>query len=304
MIRKNTLIGAAGAGALVAVALVGPASAAGEETATVNYNCSDAAHPVATYAVDAPPASMVAGQTVSLPTTATFSLSAADTALAKTALGGATTTQLSGTITTTASNSAVGQAIALPKTTLGNDPDTVGATLITGATGTTKLRYTTAGTHTLAVGDAGKVQLQGYKADDTPAGTFTFPNSIGFGPCLNPTGPTHLQAAGIDATVAVSKDSSTTTVGAAYSKAKKQTTATAKVRGKNFNLIGTGKVTFKLKKGTTTLATIKGVKLNSKGIAKAVFKKALRHGKYKVVASYGGSAGLKASTGSHAFSVS
>jgi hypothetical protein len=303
MIRKNTLIGAAGAGALVAVALVGPASAAGELSATVNYSCATgAAKPVAVFTVDAPASStMVAGQTVSLPTTATFSLTAAETALAKTVLGGALTTQFSGTITTATSNTAVGQAITLPKTLLGND--TGGATLVNNATGTTKLRYTAAGTFTLAVGNAGKVQLQGYKADDTPTGVFTFPSSNGaFGPCLNPTGPTHLQAAGVDQTVTVSKDASATTLKATYAKATKKATGVAHVKGKTFGLTGTGKVKFTLKRGTTKVAT-KTVALK-KGAAKAVFAKVSKRGKYSITASYGGSAGLGKSSKRATFKVS
>jgi hypothetical protein len=208
---------------------------------------------------------------------------------------------LSGTITTSPRNTAVGQSITLPKTTLGNDPDTVGATLITGATGTTRLRYTAAGTFTLAVGDAGKVQLQGYKADDTPAGTFTFPNNLGFGPCLNPTGPTHLQAAGVDQTVTVTKDASKTTVNAAYSKAKKKAVGVAHVKGKTFGLRGTGKVRFTLKRGTTKIAA-KTVSLR-KGAAKAVFKSVSKRGRYSITASYRGSAGLRPSSARDTFRI-
>ena len=43
MIRKHTVIGAAGAGILAVVATVGPAVAAGEETADVSYTCVTAA---------------------------------------------------------------------------------------------------------------------------------------------------------------------------------------------------------------------------------------------------------------------
>ena len=142
MIRKNTLIGAAGAGALVAVALVGPASAAGEETATVNYSCSDRRGHARRDLRGRRAARLDGGRPDRLAAHHGDLLADArpTTALAKTVLGGTATTQFSGTITTTASNTAVGQNITLPKTTLGND--TGGATLVTNATGTTKLRYT------------------------------------------------------------------------------------------------------------------------------------------------------------------
>jgi len=68
--RTFKLIGAAGAAALTVGVMAGPAVAAGEETADVNYTCTTALGltpaPTAHYAVDAPPATMVAGQTVKL----------------------------------------------------------------------------------------------------------------------------------------------------------------------------------------------------------------------------------------------
>ncbi len=297
MIRKNTLIGAAGAGALV-FAVVGPASAAGELSASVNYDCSGIAVP-ATYSIDAPAvSSIVAGQTIQLNSTGTFFVNATTSAAAPGLLG-PTTTQIGGSAKTTAGGKGVGLNLTLARTPL----DTTNGTTMS-STGKVLVKSKSAGTYTLKLADIGSAKIQGYDASNAKTGFVQFPDGGAFGPCVNPDTTTTIKNGADPATIKVTKDASKVTVVAAYSKAKKQTNASAKVRGKNFNLTGTGKVTLRLKKGTTTLATVKGVKLNSKGIAKAVFKKTLRHGKYKVVASYGGSAGLKSGSGSDAFSVS
>src|SRR5690242_8259284 len=77
------LLGAAGAAALAIGTVAAPAVAAGEETADVHYTCTTALGltpvPTAHYAVDAPPATMVAGQRVSLPTTGTITLDSTTT---------------------------------------------------------------------------------------------------------------------------------------------------------------------------------------------------------------------------------
>jgi hypothetical protein len=101
------------------------------------------------------------------------------------------------------------------------------------------------------------------------------------------------------ATIAVSKDTSKTTVKASYAKAKKTATGVAVVKGKNFGLAGTGSVKMTLKRGTAKIKTIT-VKLNSKGVAKGVFKSVTKKGKYKIVTVFTGSAGLKGSTGTSA----
>jgi hypothetical protein len=299
MIRKHTLIGAAGAGALV-FAVVGPASAAGELSASVTYDCSGISVP-ATYSIDAPAvSSIVAGQTLRLNSTGTFHLDTATSAAAP-ALLGATTTQVGGTITTTAGGRGVGLNLTIARTLLKNEVD---LSTTAPSTGKVLVKSKAAGTYTLKLADIGSAKIQGYDASNAKTGFVQFPDGAAFGPCVNPNTTTTIMNGADPATIKVTKDASKVTVAAAYSKAMKKTTATAKVKGKTFGLTGTGKVTFKLKKGTHTLATVKGVKLNSKGVARAVFKKALRHGKYKVVASYGGSAGLKSGSGTDAFSVS
>jgi hypothetical protein len=304
MIRTHTLLGAAAAGALAVVGVVGPASAAGEYTAAPTYTCSSAFSVPATYAIDAPAASVtsiVAGQTLPLHETGTFFLDKNTSGLAPTLLG-PTTTQIGGTITTAAGGKGVGLNLTLARTAL----DTTNGTTMP-SSGTVNVMSKAAGTYTLKLADLGLVTIQGYDASNAKTGVLKLPDGGAFGPCVNgdgitPTVTTIMNGAN-PATINVTKDSSTTTVGASYSKAKKTTTATAKVKGKTFGLAGTGTVTFKLMKGTATLSTHKGVKL-TKGVAKTSFAKALKAGKYKVVASYGGSTGLKGSSGSHTFSVS
>ena len=77
---------------------------------------------------------------------------------------------------------------------------------------------------------------------------------------------------------------------------------TAKVRGKEFGLAGTGKVKFLLKKGTRTIQS-KTDTLNKKGIASVAFTGVKKKGKYKIVAKFGGDKALKASSGSDTFTV-
>lgn len=299
MIRKHTLLGAAGAGALV-FAVVGPASAAGELSAAVNYDCSGITVP-ATFSIDAPAVtSIVAGQTLKLPQTGTFHLDTGTSAAAPGLLG-ATTTQIGATVTTAAGGKGVGLNLTIARTPLKNQPD---LSTTAPSSGNVLVKSKAAGTYTLKLADIGSAKIQGYDASNNKTGFVQFPDGGAFGPCVNPDTTTTIMNGSDPATIKVTKDSSKTTVSASYSKTKKKTTATAKVKGAHFGLTGTGKVTFRLKKGTHTLATVKGVKLNSKGIARTVISKTLKHGKYKVVASYGGNAGLKSSTGSDTFSVS
>ena len=311
MIRKKTVLGAASAGALALVATVGPAVAAGEETADVAYTCVTAAGnatPSAHYAVDAPPATMVAGQKVALPTTATFTLDATTSGLAINAFHWVT---FNGTITTPPSGSTVGQNLTIAKTAMAP----LGQPTVATATGSTIVQPTRAGTYTMKLGNLGaadptkgNVTLNGFNASDALLNSVTFPDGnppTSFEQCKNntTTGTVLKDSLSNPATVSVAKDASTTAVTAAFSKVKHAATGTATVKGKTFKLKGTGTVNFTLKKGLRTVAVHKGVKLNAKGIAKTVFKSVTKTGKYSIVASYGGNAGLKASKGKAGFAV-
>jgi hypothetical protein len=293
------LIGAAGAAALTITAMASPALAAGEETASVAYSCATPlgpATPSADYAVDAPPASMVAGQTVKLPTSATFTLDAGTTLLAE----GLGWTKFDGTIKTPAGLPKVGLAITIPETTLGNGP---GGSTVANATGKTLLRPTSAGTLKLVLGDIGKVTLNGSDANG-PVGSVSFPNSDGsFGRCKNTAGTTPLQnSSAQDATVAVTKDKSKTATTAKYNAKRNVAKGTAKVRGATFGLIGTGKVKFILKRGTHKIKAITDT-LNKKGVASVKFKHVSKKGKYSIIAKYSGDKGLKRSSGKDTFRV-
>ncbi|MFZ2014162.1 MAG: hypothetical protein WAV00_10105 [Nocardioides sp.] len=300
MIRKHTLFGAAGAGALVAVAIVGPASAAGEYTAAPTYTCSSAFAVPATYAIDAPPSTVthiVAGQTLPLHETGTFFLDKATSGLAPTLLG-ATTTQIGGTIKTAAGGKGVGLNLSLARTAL----DTTNGTTMPSA-GTVNVMSKASGTYTLKLADLGLVTIQGYDASNAKTGALKLPDGGAFGPCVNgngttPTVTTIMNGAN-PATIAVTKDASKTTVKASYAKAKKTATGTATVKGAKYKLAGTGSVKMTLKRGTAKVKTIT-VKLSSKGVAKGVFKSVTKKGKYKIVTVFAGSAGLKGSTGTSA----
>jgi hypothetical protein len=302
--RKNlTLVSAAGAALALTAAAAAPALAAGEETADVTYSCnSGAASPTASYAVDAPPAKMAAGQTVKLGTTATFSLNATDSGLAQAVLTDQgppvrPATAVGGKITTPTSNKAVGLKLSIAKTDFGNAG--AGATTAD-LSGKTLLRSTAVGTFTLKLGDLGKVHLQGYDGTGAPTQAFDFPSSDGtFTGCVNTAGKTTLKNGTTAATVNVVKDKTKTTVGAS-SKAKHSVTGTAKVKS-HFGLKATGKVKFSLMKGSKTIKTAT-IKLK-KQAAKATFS-AVKAGKYTVKAKYLGSKTLKASSGSHGVTVS
>ncbi len=282
------LIGAAGAAAL-ALSVVGPAFAAGEETASVAYTCTTAlgdAHPSAVYHVNAPKAKMAAGQP--LPTTATFSLDAATTGLAAAGLGW---TSFNGTIVTKPSAAQAGLNLKIAKTTLGNG---AGGSTDSAATGST-LSGTKVGAFTYKLGNLGVVTLNGFDGTGKKLGTVTFPGS--FGQCLNDAvgGTTTLQnATPADATTSIVKDTTKTTDKASYAAKKKTATATAKVKSK-FGVAPTGKVSFTLKKAGKTVKTLKG-SVSKKGAAKVTFKNVKAKGKYTVIAKYAGSKNLKGST--------
>jgi len=294
------LIGAAGAAALTVGAIASPALAAGEETADTAYTCVTGlgnASVAASWAVDQPPASMVAGQTSKLGTTVTLTLDAATTQLAQ---NGLMWDHFNGSITTTPTGNRVGNNITIPMTTLGNSS---GST-VSNATGKTLVKPTAAGTYTLKLGNLGLVTLNGFDASNASLGTVTFPNGDGsIGPCNNNAGSTTLaNASAQPATVSVSKDKSKTATTAKYVGKKHVAKGTAKVKGAKFGLPGTGKVKFILKKGTHTVKTLKG-KLNKKGIASVSFKNVTKKGKYSITAKFGGDKALKSSSGKDTFKV-
>jgi hypothetical protein len=294
--NKNLkLVSAAGAALALTAAVAAPSLAAGKVKASVTYSCnSGAASPQAVYKVAVPPAKMVAGQTLKLGTTATFSLNSADSGLASTVLSdpgppARAATAVGGKIRTKTSNKAVGLALKVAKTDLGNAGS--GATTAS-VTGNTLLRSTKVGTFTLKLGGLGLVHLVGYDTTGAKTGTVDFPGPL-FAKCANPAGRTALKSGGTAATVKVVKDKTTTKVGAAFS--RHQISAATKVRS-TFGIKATGKVKVSLKKGTTTIKTAM-VKLNRKGIAKVGFK-VTKAGKYTVKSGYGGSSNLKGSSGS------
>jgi hypothetical protein len=298
------LIGAAGAAALTVTAMAAPALAAGEESASVSYTCSTPfgdVHPSAVYTVDAPPAKIVAGQTAKLATTTQFTLDTAATGLA----AGLGWTSFDGNITTDPANTHVGQNLKIARTDLNNNGD---GTTTASSTGKTTVRYTKAGSFALKLASLGRVHLNGYNAlgdPGTPA-SVDFPSADGsgtLGRCTNDATATNLKnGSAQNATVAVVKDKSKTATSAKYSAKKNVATGTAKVKGANFGLAGTGKVKFILKKGTHTVKTLKG-KLNKKGVASVKFKHLAKAGKYSITAKFGGDKGLKASSGKDTFRV-
>jgi hypothetical protein len=304
--RKNlTLVSAAGAALALTAAAAAPALAAGEETADVTYSCnSGAASPTASYAVDAPPAKMAAGQTVKLGTTATFSLNATDSGLAQAVLTDQgppvrPATAVGGKITTPTSNKAVGLNLNIAKTDFGNAG--AGATTAD-LSGKTLLRSTAVGTFTLKLGDLGLVHLVGFDSTGAETQAFDFPSSDGtFTGCVNTAGKTTLANGATAATVKVVKDRTKTTVGASFSKAKHSITGTAKVKS-HFGIKAKGKVKFQLMKGTKTIKTV--TKKLKRQAAKATFSGVTKAGKYTVKAKYLGSSNLKASSGSKSVIVS
>jgi hypothetical protein len=301
-LRSNhrKLIGAAGAAALTVGGLAAPALAAGELTADVDYTCQTdfgPATPSASYAVNQPPAKIVAGDTVKLGTTATFGLDATTTGLAQTVLGW---DSFKGRIRTKPTNGHVGQRLAIEKTNLGNGP---GGSTEADAAGKTLLRYTKTGTFTLRLADIGTVSLTGFDDTDANVGTIEFPNDDGsIGRCKNDAGKTPLRnAADENATVKVVKDRTTTDVTADYNAIKNAALGKAKVKSR-FGLKPTGTVKFILKKGTNTIATAKD-DLNKRAVAKVLFKGVQKTGKYKIVGKYLGNAALKSSKGADTFTV-
>jgi hypothetical protein len=300
--RTYKLIGAAGVAALAIGSAVSPAVAAGEDTASINYTCGTPAGnatPSVVYAINAAPASMVAGKTVSLPTTATVTLDAGTTGLATGLFGWV---QFNSKLTTTPSATRAGLNLTIPKSPLGNG---TGGTTVATATGSTLLRAFKAGTYTVKLGDFGKVHLAGFDASGNPVPTnqavdFPTPNTA-FTACTNNAGATTVQNATPAAvTVAVTKDKSTTKTRASYNAKKDVATGTATVKG-HFGLAGTGKVKFTLKKGTKTIKSVTASL--KKGKASAAFKRVKAKGAWSITASFKGDAALKGSSGKATFRV-
>jgi hypothetical protein len=301
-LRKHyTLVGAVGAAALTVGALSAPALAVGEDSATVHYTCGTPAGPGTAdvvYAINQAPASIVAGKTVSLPTTATFTLDAQTTGLATGLFGWV---QFNGKLTTAPSATRAGLNMSIPKTTMGTG---TGGTTVAPASGNTLVRAFKAGTYTMTLGGFDKVHLQGFDAQGAPLatnGAVDFPTpGTQFTKCTAPA--TIVQdATPANVTINVTKDTSTTKTKASYSANKDKATGTAKVKGK-FGLPGSGKVKFTLKKGTKTIASKLG-KLSGKGVASVVFKDVKKAGKYSITAKFSGDAALKGSSGKDTFTV-
>ena len=304
------LVGIAGATALTIGAIASPALAAGEESADVTYTCPTTLGltpaPSAHYVVDAPPATLFAGQKVSLPTTGTITLDAAtSSALHAPIPTGFGWDNFTAKIVTPTSGTQVGQNLTVPKTSMAD----VGSPTTAPITGSTLVRPTKAGTFTLnlrnlgAAGGlpAGAVTLNGFDAADVLLNTAIFPDGGAFGQCTNVATSTPLEdATTAPATIAVAKDKSTAATKATYNARKDVATGTATVKGR-FGLAGTGKVKFTLKKGTKTVksmtATIK------RGKATAAFKAVRAKGKYSITAAYAGDAALRPSSGKAPFTV-
>jgi hypothetical protein len=271
--------GAAGAAALAIGAVAAPAVAAAGDV-TFTYNCSA---PVgATQVTINPgtfPSSIVAGQTVPA-TGMTLAVTLSQTQLLT--LEGATADHIRGSLSSTGAFSYSG---TLPSTALDNPPPAEGQTIqATGVTGT--LRPTSAGSYTVKAA--------------TASGSLTASNSGTDIATFNPTCTPPTNGSNDLATVAVTKDTTKTTVKSAYAKSKKTATETATVKS-HFGLKPTGSVKFVLTKGSTTKKIT--AKVNSKGKAVAKFTKITKSGKYKVVATYGGNAALKKSSGTVKFTV-
>jgi hypothetical protein len=293
------LVGATGAAVALAAAVALPAVAAGGFKARTTYNCNDAAIAAVTFAMNTPPKTMAAGQTVKVRDSSKVTLDADTTTFFKSVLDWR---KFGGTMTSpTAPDS--GLKLAIPVTKLDDNGDGTSTAL---ATGNALLRATKTGTYTVRFGDVAAT-LQGYNTDGTKNGEPLIFDSNSNAPsaapsCTNTNGTTTPKSAGgRAATVKVVKDRTTTSVSAAFSRAKHQITSAAKVKS-HFGLKPTGIVKLSLKKGTHTIKTVKA-RLNASGVATAVFKNVHSSGKYTVKGVYGGSSRLKSSSGSKGVTV-
>ena len=289
---------AALSGALLLTGLtVTTAAAAGEETASITYRCYNNSIDVpVTLAVDAPPATLVAGQKAPLATTSTVTLGPLATNILKNTLG---YDHFDGTAISTGTNGTPFD-LTIDTTPVGNyDGPGAGTNDSTQATphGTTNLRPTSAGTYTLMAGDF-IAHMNGYDASNASKGSLDID-------CVAPADDTTTlkDSGGNPATVTVTKDASTTTASATYKAAKHEVHGKAKI-GSKYGLKGVGdKVKFVLYKKTTVVAH-KGGTVSKKGVAKVVFKHVKKHGHYKLVAKFPGDSGLKKSSGTAKFTIS
>ena len=289
------LAAAAAAMALAAAAL--PAVAAGEFKAGTTYNCNDAAGAAVTFAMNTPPTTMAVGQTVKVKDASNITLDADTTTFAHDIL---LWHKVGGTVSAPTSPYS-GLKLTIPITKLNNNGD---GTTTAHAIGNALLRSTKVGTYTVKFGDIAAT-LQGYNTDGSKNGNalvFDSSNPSALPSCANTGGTTTPKnTGGNPATVKVVKDKTTTSVSAAFSKAKHHISSAAKVRS-HFGVKATGKVKFTLKKGTTTLKSVTAT-LNKRGVASATFKSITRGGKYTVKASYAGNPALKSSSGSKSLTV-
>ncbi len=212
------LVPVATGAALLSLAVAPSAVALGEVSTTAQYTCSTPSgdvHPAVRYSVGRPPATMVAGQTVALPTTATLALDPATTDLVRNGQG---STSVSGTVRTAPTASRVGLDLTVAETPLGN-----GANGVTNAplSGTTLLRASKAGTYVVRTGSLGDVVLTGLDASNQVAGSLEFPTTGSLGTCTDDAGASTLTGLPSRvATVEVSKDTTTTTLTAALAPAR------------------------------------------------------------------------------------
>jgi hypothetical protein len=240
---------------------------------------------------------MAAGQTVKVTDASNVTLDADTTTFAHDILNWR---KFGGNLTSPTAPSS-GLTLSIPTTKLNNNGDGTTTAL---ATGSALLRSTKVGTYTVTFGDVAAT-LQGYNSDGTKNGNalvFDSSNPSALPSCANTDGTTTPKNTGENpATVKVVKDKTTTSVSAAFSKAKHRISSTAKVKS-HFGLKANGTVKLTLKKGTHTLRSVTTT-LNRKGVASATFKSIKKAGKYTVKASYAGSSVLKSSSGSKSVTV-
>jgi hypothetical protein len=272
--KNLKLVGVGSAVALTIGAIAAPALAA---TKDVVYTCTTLGPTSATFNYGTIMPTMVAGQTDKHAMSQVIHLTAAQGAVAK-SFGDS----VSGTLKAKGANGTMPFKMTIPSTPLNGGAQDIDAA------GNGTIMPTKAGTRTVSLGDmTATLVLSKSGSPDT-----TVPAS-----CTAPTDGT--QNLG---TVTVTKDKSKTVVVAGYNATKDKATGTATVKGKTYQLPGTGKVKFTLKKGSTVKAT-DTEKLNAKGKATAVFKNVKKAGTYTIKASFGGDKGLKGSSGSDTFTV-
>jgi hypothetical protein len=289
------IAGVAGAAALTAGALAAPAvSAPGDLTAHVAYSCfNGAVNATGDFSV-APPSStsLVAGQKLPSASTMTMTLPPGATHLLLTTLGW---DSFKGTVHQKAPDKNLGLDLKVPMTDVGTPAGTDGTDTPAEATGNAIVGYPKAGTFTLKAGNF-TATLQGFKNGNKKGK----PVDVS---CVAPGDATQVLKDGSDqsTTITVVKDASKTSTTAKYNAKTDKATGIAKVKGKQFGLPGTGKVTFVLKKGTKTIASKKGAL--KKGVAKANFKNVKAKGKYSITAKFKGDGGLKGSSGKDTFRI-